>query len=214
MFFGLECSPCCSGGSGICWAGNGIGNLFPSGLNDRRVSATTGIQGCKVVVDYFAVQCPFENGYDYMPAAMVSEFLSNGGIYITHCEWTNCTVSSGCDPTGSGLNNHMSAIGCSIHRGRGTISTAPGYQPLGSALYTNSTISGNATSEILGGTPLLSSVRGGGCPSEPGGICCAGEVVNSGAVIVFGDSNIYIYGNFRQNLLTILPSDLFGNPAP
>jgi len=214
MFFGLACSPCCTAGTGVCWAGNGIGNLFSGGLNDTVVSASTGVQGCKVVVDYFAVQCPFQAGYNYIPAEMVSDFLSGGGIYITNCEWTNCTVNGGCDPTGSGLNNQMSAIGCSIHRGRGTISTAPGYLSLGSALYMNSTITGNATSEILGGTPLLSSGRGSGCPSEPGGICCAGEVVNGGAVIVFGDSNIRITGGFRQNLLTIHPNDLFGNPAP
>lgn len=203
--------PCCCDTKNICWYGT-YGGLFAAGANDTDIlSSTTDIVPiCNVLVNYYSNQCA---PYNYFPVAALADFINNGGIYITHCEWTNCgvgTVVPGtCDPDGAAFNSHMSALGCSLHRGRGTISTALTYTSLGSQLFSGCNVSGNATAEILGGTPLLNAAPSYYCQNEAGGTCCAGEKIGAGAIIAFGDSNVYISAPIRDNLLTTAVADLF-----
>lgn len=200
-----EEEPCCCPKK-ICWA-RSTGTLFSSTSDDLSINSSSDISQCSVIVDYFPNQCP---PYSYFPADKVVEFLSKGGVYITNCEWTYCNQNL-CDPDGSQFASHMSAIGCSLSRGRGTISTNTVYSPSGAKIFANCSITGNATAEIVGGTPLVSASSGTFCAPayETGGTQGAGAKTNKGAVIAFGDSNMYISGEIRNNLLNTSVNDLF-----
>jgi hypothetical protein len=198
--------PCCCPKK-ICWA-RARGTLFAAGSDDISITASSDLNQCKVVVDYFPVQC---GAYPYFSASKITEFLSQGGVYITNCEWTNCQASGGCDPDGAAFAAHMAAIGCSLARGRGTISTNPNYTPSGAKIFAGCTINGDATAEMTGGTPLSTASPGRFCPAgfETGGTQGAGAKTNKGAVIAFGDSNMYIGGPLRENLLNTPVDELF-----
>jgi len=191
-------APCCCPQK-ICWA-QSRGVLFAADTDDIDVDYSSDINQCKVVVDYFPAQC---GAYPYFSADKIIELLNSGGIYITNCEWTNCQISGGCDPDGAAFAAHMSAIGCSMARGRGTISTNFNYTSSGAKIFEGCTLTGNATAEIIGGTPLSIAAPGSYCQAafETGGIQGAGAKINKGAVVAFGDSNMYISGPVRENLL-------------
>ena len=203
---------CCK--NGICWA-RSRGVLFPQDLDDLDVDDNSDLSQCKVVVDYFAEDCPTyypNNAYPYLDPAKIMQFVQAGGLYITNCEWTNCEQSPApgtCDSDGEGFKQHMAAIGANLSRGIGTISSNPVYNSLGSKLFENCNIQGNATSEIVGGTPLLNALPGDACGDEPGGICCGGSKVGQGAVVAFGDSNVEINNAIRNNILNNPVANLF-----
>lgn len=200
--------PCCCPQK-ICWAGLYRGVLFSDEPDDLSVNNESDLSLCKAVVDYFASRCPSFAPYTYFDPGKIAEFVQTGGLYITNCEWTNCELSgttlSVCDKDGAAFGAHMSAIGASLSRGRGTISTNKLYTSLGSKLFAGCSISGDATAEIVGGTALLTAAPGVHCsfrPSgEPGGVCCGGSEVGLGAVVGFGDSNVRISGEIRNNIL-------------
>lgn len=203
--------PCCCEPKKICWT-RGRGALFASGVGDITLSTgpePSDVTQCAVIVDYFPNQCP---PYSYFSASKIIEFLTSGGVYFTNCEWTNCdtTVYRRCDPDGAAFGAHMAAIGCSLARGRGTISTNPSYSAVGGQIFAGCQISGEATAEIVGGTPLVQSYPGSYCPNnETGGIMGAGAKVHNGAVVAFGDSNMRINGLIRENLLNTTIANLF-----
>jgi hypothetical protein len=211
MFLGCRC---CAKRGKIAWNVYGGTCLFNyNSVDDILFSSDTNeVYLCDVIVEYFCDQCPsVGTGYTYaLSASEVKNYVENGGIYITNCEWTNCDTTRRCDEDGEVFNQRMQSIGCSLRRGRGTISTNPQYISTGSALFQGSPTGGNATSEITGGVPLLLAEKGPFCRNlETGGVCCAGEKIGKGAVIGFGDSNVVIYGSFRDNILSLPIEDMF-----
>lgn len=208
MFLGCRC---CKKRDKIAWNEYGGTCLFNYNSVDDILfnSDTNEVYFCTAIVEYFCVQCP---PYRYLlNGSDVKNYVENGGIYIANCEWTNCDALRRCDPDGEDFNQRMQSIGCSLRRGRGTISTNPRYISTGSALFEGSPAFGNATSEITGGVPLLLAEKGLSCPSnvETGGVCCAGEKIGKGAVIALGDSNVRFYGLFRENILSLPIEDMF-----
>lgn len=198
--------PCCCEPKKICWTRD-RGTLFETTSDDIDIGTGADVTQCAVIVDYFPNQC---GAYPYFSASKIIEFLTSGGVYFTNCEWTNCDALNRCDPDGAAFGAHMSAIGCSLARGRGTISTNPSYSAVGGQIFAGCQISGEATAEIVGGTPLVQSYPGSYCPNnETGGIMGAGAKVHNGAVVGFGDSNMRINGAIRENLLNTTIADLF-----
>jgi hypothetical protein len=216
MFLGCRC---CAKRGKIAWSAYGGTCLFNyNSVDDILFSSDTNeVYLCDVIVEYFCRKCPsLAGGYLYsLSASEVKNYVENGGIYITNCEWTNCDSRiRRCDEDGEVFNQRMQSIGCSLRRGKGTISTNPRYISTGSALFEGSPTFGNATSEITGGVPLLLAqtntfINACAPENEIGGVCCAGEKIGKGAVIGFGDSNVTIYGSFRENILSLPIEDMF-----
>ena len=178
--------------------------LYPNEPDDLKKNC-----GC-VVVDYQHTACPSHgDGYQYFNPSKVKKFLGGGGIYITNCEWDNGNQcrdgqEGGCDKDGAVFNDHMAAIGCSIRRDLPTAATEKNYTSLGSPLFKDCTIRGDATASLKNGVPLLSVGGRGGEECYQGGTVCAGQKISKGTVITFGDSNIRISGPFRENMFDIL----------
>ena len=196
--------PCCCGtGDNICWC-PGADNVVQRSPDDILLTGAEDAdflkKNCKAVIDYRPSKC---GTYNYYNASVLSGYLFAGGIYFCNTEWDNCNGDgSGCvGDNGAEFNAHMQALGCSLTYGRGTISVdTAGYTPLGN-LFSGFTISGNATAEILGGTPVLEAKASGYCSRTTGGVCAGGGVVGRGLVVAFGDSNIRTVGGLRERLL-------------
>ena len=81
---------CCDKRRKICWANYYTGILFPAAPEDLLVNNNSDLSQCKVIVDFFASICPSNQGYPYFDPQKIGQFLADGGLYITNCEWNNC----------------------------------------------------------------------------------------------------------------------------
>lgn len=210
MFFGPRCFPCC--GISVCWRQSP--HLFPIDYNaDQFFSSESNIFRCHVVVDHIQ-GC----GPSHWPinADIIREYVETGGVYIANVGIAGCDSNNQlCSDTA--FNERMSLIGSSLRRGRGTASIKRNevYGTSGVPLSSGVTAVGNSSAEIVNGIPVLVSVEGSACGlSAPGTPVVAAHSMGMGIVIGVGSGSMTLDEAFRNNILTLSPSAMLGNPLP